>query len=158
MWERHVTCGLAVVDETAIVSPSRSLAPCLSADPALSPLLAVVLVGFDSGVDFLCHQVDSVHSHLVRHCTLASPEDHVSWLDQVDNVFEFVDHRVGIAGDDLVSRLRLLVIEDRATRSDVGRSRAPLLALALRSLPADVPRWGLPVTRGDPARRRELPI
>ena len=46
-------------------------------------------------------------------------------------MFEFFEHRVRVAGDDLVGRLRLVVVEDRATRGDVGRSRAPLLALAL---------------------------
>jgi hypothetical protein len=52
----------------------------------------------------------------------------------------------------------LLVIEGRATRRNVGRSRAPLLALALGGFPADVPRWGLPVTWSDPERRPELPV
>src|SRR5712691_6195841 len=146
------------MDETAIVSPSRSLAPCLSADPALFPLLTVGLVGFDGGDDLLGHQVDSAHGYLVGHRTLASPEDHVPRLHQVDDVFEFFDHRIGVASDDLVGRLRLLIVEDWTARSNVGRSRAPLLALALRCFPADIPRWGLPVTRGDPERRPELPV
>src|SRR5262245_16162180 len=54
-------------------SRPRSLAPCLSADLALSPLLAVCLVGFDSGDDLFGHQVDSAHGHLVGHRTLTSP-------------------------------------------------------------------------------------
>src|SRR3989442_11336427 len=73
-------------------------------------------------------------------------------------MFEFLNNCIGVAGNDLVGRLRLLIVEDWTARSNVGRRRPPLLALALGCFPADVPRWGLPVTRRDPERCPELPI
>jgi hypothetical protein len=54
-------------------------------------------------------------------------------------VLKFLNDRVRVAGDDLVSCLRLLIVEDWPTWGDIGRNRAPLLVLALDGIPADVP-------------------
>src|SRR2546428_344550 len=130
---------------------SRETASCTAASSASQS------AGPTAALDIAGHQINTVHSDLVGHQTLAAPEDHVRRVDDVDDALQLLDHGVGVPGDDLVGGMGLFVAEAGAAGGDIGRPHARLLTPALRRRPAHVPRGLQPVAGRGPPPSPPLP-
>ena len=94
----------------------------------------------------------------MRHETFTAPKSHIGWVDEIDDVLEFLHHRVRVPGHDLVRGVGALVRERGTTGRDVHRARPRLFAPARPRRVADIAGGLQPLARRDPERRPELPV
>src|SRR5439155_24493326 len=85
-------------------------------------------VCLDRRNDFAGHEIDAVDRRSMRHETFTAPKSHVGWVDEIDDVLEFLHHRVRVPGHDLVRGVSALVRESGTTGRDVHRARPRLFA------------------------------